>query len=167
MERECALKQLEAQAPPDIRDEVKAIFNREYDRLAALVRQPAWERPEPEPIRGDSVAERFAAALWETLRPTLVLVQDRWTQEQAQVQLLGVHAAILRYRWENDRLPASLDALHLGSLATDPFTGKSFVYKTTGETTYDLRSEGPLDRGKEGQPPSGEHVPVYVDRAGN
>jgi len=77
-------------------------------------------------------------------------IMDKWTQDLAQIQLLGVHAAIRRYLWECDRLPGSLEDLRLGALVTDLFTGKPLLYRAVGERAYEL--SGHRDAG---------HIPSY------
>jgi hypothetical protein len=64
---------------------------------------------------------------------------------RAWLRMLACHAAVRGYRWENGSLPTSLDALGLGELATDPFTGKPLTYQPEG-SRYTLRSEGPAAR---------------------
>lgn len=133
-----------------------------FDALLASLRLPYWERPPMEEARGDSPYD----ILYEMLIPAMLAAMDRYAQEQATVQLLGVHAAIRRYRWEHDRLPNSLDELKVGRLAIDPFTGQPLVYRRIGDS-YELYSAGPLDRGTEEKPPSGGRVPVYLPRKQN
>ena len=60
-----------------------------------------------------TLAGRFAS--WMT--PAMGKIGDAYAREQARVRVLACHAAILRYRWEHDRLPPSLDVLKLGELA--------------------------------------------------
>jgi hypothetical protein len=57
--------------------------------------------------------------------------------------MLGVHAAIRRYRWEYRRLPDSLEQLKLGAVAIDPFTGKPLAYRRVDDRSYTLSSIGP------------------------
>jgi len=130
-----------------------------FDALLAGLRLPYWERPPMEEVRGDSPYD----ILYEMLLPVMSQAIEKYAQEQAMVQLLGVHAAIRRYRWEHDRLPNSLDELKLGRLAVDPFTGQPLVYRRMGDS-YELYSAGPLDRGTDEKPPSGARVPVYLPR---
>ena len=61
--------------------------------------------------------------------------------EEARLRLLAIHAAILRYRWERDQVPASLADLNLGDLAIDPFTGQPLTYEPLGRK-YRLASAG-------------------------
>ena len=69
---------------------------------------------------------------------------SRFDAEAARLHLLGVHGAIRRFRWENNRLPSSLSELNLSDLTTDPFTGAPLIYKVTGDR-YELSSAGPKE----------------------
>ncbi|MDW8107548.1 MAG: hypothetical protein RMK45_08720, partial [Armatimonadota bacterium] len=50
--------------------------------------------------------------------------------ELAYVRLLGCAAAVRLHQLRTGKYPATLEALNLGGMAIDPFTGKSFVYRT-------------------------------------
>jgi len=123
------------------------------------LRRPVWERTEPPRPADDGTA---AWALFDGLAPDMGRIVDRFGAELAMVQLLGVHGAVRRYRWEHDRLPASLSELGLGRLAIDPFTGRELAYRKTGERSFELSSAGAVDRGSPDRPPSGQRVPVRL-----
>ncbi|MBC7804810.1 MAG: hypothetical protein H7145_01545, partial [Akkermansiaceae bacterium] len=75
-------------------------------------------------------------------------------ESRVRFQLLGVHAAIRRFRWANNRLPKTLDEMELApQLVTDPFTTKPLLYKpgNTG-SDYELASAGGLMPGEDGEP---------------
>jgi hypothetical protein len=103
-----------------------------------LVRQPPWQRARLEP----TVVDGLPGRLTELLSPSFNRVGDRYSQESAMLRLLACHAAVLRYRWEYDRLPPSLAALNLGELVLDPFTGQPLQYQVVGRR-YRLGSIGP------------------------
>ncbi len=107
--------------------------------LTELKRQP-WERRAPE-VKNDGslVGEALAA-----MTPALSAVTSRFTEARARMLLLGVHAGIRRYRWENDRLPGSLEELKLGAVAVDPCSGRPFAYRVTSPTSYELSASGML-----------------------
>ncbi len=121
-------------------DEIGRILSARLDLVKESLRKPLWERKPLPPIEGDSPAAQAARAL--NLDAVYTQSLTSFAKEQAKMQVLGVHAAIRKYRWDNDRLPATLDELRLGRLAIDPFTGKPLLYNRTGETTYELTSEG-------------------------
>jgi hypothetical protein len=76
------------------------------------------------------------------LLPSTSAVNDGYAKDHARLRLLACHAAILRYRWEQDRLPPDLASLRLGELAIDPFTGQLLEYHQTGARSYSLVSGG-------------------------
>jgi hypothetical protein len=125
--------------------ELPDAINSYYDRAAKLLADPAkkitLETPAIE-------ASRFHE-ITLYLRRSLVLDVDPLVRQSINNRLsnriLGVHAAIRRYRWEHDRLPKTLDELRLpDNLVTDQFTGKPLVYEPepTG-TRYKLGSSTP------------------------
>jgi hypothetical protein len=141
-ERDFALvklrEQLGAQNPGLFRAAVELIKAR-YDLRAAGLQLPLWERS-PLPELGDSDAERYYKALGTD--DVFANYGNAIARTQADVQILGVSAAIQRYLWEYDSLPQNLEALKLGAMAQDPFTGKPLVYNRTGPRTYSLTCDG-------------------------
>ncbi len=87
---------------------------------------------------------------------------DRFASEQVLLQILGVHAAVLRYRWQHRHLPGSLEELRLGDLAIDPFTRKSLTYQRVDDHTYEIGSAGAYDPGDAKRPPTGQRVSIIV-----
>jgi hypothetical protein len=79
---------------------------------------------------------------------------DRSTVSETRLRLLYIHAAILAYRWWHGNPPATLDALKLGDMAIDSFSGQPFVYKPTGYT-YKLYSVGIKRQDGGGKPGTG------------
>jgi hypothetical protein len=142
-----------------LRARVEQRVNAAYDRQIAALRLPYWKRAEEPPWPADgSLAERLT---WVVL-PPLSQASTKFTHVRAQVQLLGVQAAIRRYRWEHDRPPDSLAELGLGSLLLDPFTGQPLRYERTGASTYDVYSAGPPKRDQNGGIVPGQREPVYL-----
>jgi hypothetical protein len=130
-----------------------------YDRFAAEFRKPAWERTLPRMPRADTLGgrlfqENIEPIFSQPLTQSLTAVQ----RGAAQLQLLGVHAAVRRYWWEHARWPSDLAQLNLGTMVLDPFTGKPFEYRPEGDS-YRLASAGPARR--DGAP--GERTPVVID----
>ena len=138
----------------DMADSNPAGFNAEFDRAETFVdtyynhaleqlNRPAWERTAVFVPDDTSIARRLAYSLCYSDNMNLLL--DTFTKSQARVTLLACHAAIRRYLWEFDRLPASLEELHLQDYARDPFTGKPLHYRIQGRD-YALGSSGPPAR---------------------
>ncbi len=84
---------------------------------------------------------------------------------RTRLQLLGVHAALRRYRWETGRAPESLETLGLKSgLERDPFTGGPLTYaRDADEWSFTLSSAGSLPRDRYGNIVSkGKRTPVEI-----
>jgi hypothetical protein len=108
------------------------------DRQILELGKPAWERATVSVPEDGSVGAQLA----KTLLPSLDRASLGYTSQEARIGLLACHAAIRRYRWENDRLPDNLAALNLGELAVDAFTGQPLQYERQG-VRYRLTSAGP------------------------
>lgn len=100
--------------------------------------KPAWTRTSLEFQTDDSLAKSLIAPLL----PALQRVEDSYTREESVIRMLACHSAVLRYRWEHNRTPNTLEELNQGDLATDPFTGRLFVLESQGYR-YRLYSAGP------------------------
>jgi hypothetical protein len=80
---------------------------------------------------------------------------NRETTEVTLMRLVGCTAAIRLHKLRTGKYPASLEALQLGEMIMDPFSGKPFVYKTDprfGFLLYSV-SQNRVDDG--GQSPYG------------
>ena len=144
-EREQVLKNMEAQFPasPDFpKERVLAGMRARLDHYAENLKRPVWERKPPPPLQGEKLVADYVNALAQTLDPVFENTQTAFVKDQARMQVLGVHAAIRKYRWDHDSLPASLEVLKLGRLVVDPFTGKPLKYRVSSPTTYELTSDG-------------------------
>jgi hypothetical protein len=145
-------------------------LNAYYDAQIAAYRLPPHQRPDdipmPQPPSQSDPAERLAARLMSVFLPAVSSITAKFTQIRIQVQLLGVHAAIRRFRWEHDRLPDTLADLRLGALGVDPYTGRALVYDRIGGDTaaavYALSSAGPIKRDEENKPMPGQRVPILL-----
>jgi hypothetical protein len=91
----------------------------------------------------------------KTLLPVFAKVSEKEASEVAVMRLIGCAAAIRLHKLRTGKYPASLEALQLGEMIIDPFSGKPFVYKTDprfGFLLYSV-SENRVDDG--GQSPYG------------
>jgi hypothetical protein len=146
-------------ALPDLVDTSATLATTHYDRVLASLHLPPWQREEfPRPS-----TDTYAGKLVDALLADTGQIIDRYTTDQVNVQLLGVHAAIHLYKWENDRLPASLALLNIGRMAIDPFNGKPFGY-LPAKDTYTLFSIGPYGRSQTDNQPTKERIPVTLPR---
>lgn len=134
-------------------------FQNYYDALFAELEKPFWARTPP----------RAAPRHWLSNITMSVLDQTilREMTEVATVRLLGCAAAIRRWRQQHGAYPPSLEALQLGELMIDPFTGKPFVYRVDARRGFLLYSVGEnrLDDGGRLSPDShaGDLLPVSED----
>src|SRR5262249_52688628 len=140
-------------------DQAAILVRSHFDQTLAALRRPAWERAYPEPAERDSPAARLVFSL---VPPSFARMSDRYTRERALIHLLAVYAAVRRYRLQNNALPGSLEALQLGRLALDPFTGQSLGYKRLDDRTFEIASAGPYDRGAAQRPPTGQRVAITL-----
>lgn len=156
------VKRLQAQVPRTpqeierFRQDTLAQMERFYGQQLAELRKPLWQRQPVEP-KADGT---LAAGLISALVPTFHQASISYARDQARIRLLACHAAVLRYRWEHDRLPATLAELNLRELTEDPFTGEEVKYEVQGRR-YRLYSVGP--EGNADDPRTvGGRVPVSV-----
>lgn len=127
-------------------DRARALMAAYCDSAIANLKLPAKERKTLQEFKDKSLGGKLV----ELLAPTMTGVSEKYDQTQAMMRLLGVHAAIRRYKWEHNFLPKSLADLHVGHLTEDPFTGDSMVYQIAG-TGYDLYSKGPIQKDEKGK----------------
>ena len=162
-ERHAQLEQAVAANPnaaSGLFDQAGQIVAGQYDQAIAGLSQPVWQRAPLKPADKSTQAGLLADLL--AGEGMLNSVMDRYAREQAQVQMLGVHAAIRRYLWEYSSLPGGLQELKLGSLIIDPFNGRPFDYKTLEGTKYSLSSVGPIDRNPGPGAPAGQRIPIEI-----
>ena len=144
---------------PALIDEAGAIADREDALLLAEMRKPTWQRKQPNPAE---LRSSMAHRLYGLVSPTYSQALGRFDTEAAKIHLLGVHGAVRKFRWENNRLPTSLAELKLPSLTTDPFTGVPLVYKVTGDR-YELNSTGQTSNASG----SGNTGPIFLPKNSN
>ncbi len=93
-----------------------------WGQIKAYAAKPAWERKP-----GDF--PRVRHPLNDALLPVFAQPINRRDADVAVARLLGCVAAIRLHKQRTGRYPDSLEALNLGELTIDPFTGKPFIYK--------------------------------------
>jgi hypothetical protein len=140
-------------------EDMLARLDRHEQLLQDELRKPQWQRRrlDGEFASDGSVAANFVGSFL----PSIDRVGERYAQDQAHLRLLACHCVILRYRWEHDRLPESLDELRLGELALDPFTGQPLEYVAKGRH-YTLRSVGPTTSSDDPRAVNGR-LPASID----
>lgn len=101
------------------------------------------DSPPPFKVGGDveEIARGFVAEMAISFRGAIVTT----AQTRTQLRLLRLHARILAYRWEHDRLPGRLE--DVASEVVDPLAGGRFEYVVDGGA-YRLWSRGRPETGE-------------------
>ena len=124
----------------EIMSETGALIESYFQEILQNLKLPPYKRKATPRIPKTTLAGRVAY--------TFLIAGDRvayrYDRERANIQMLGVRAALRRYHWERMRYPARLSELRLGELAIDPFTGKPFTYRLEGDA-YTLKAEDPTE----------------------
>jgi hypothetical protein len=84
--------------------------------------------------------------LMSTLFPMVSRLRVRGASDVVSLRAVAVMAALQLYRLDNDRLPATLDALrptYLAELPLDPFSGQPFRYLREPDGRFVIYSIGP------------------------
>lgn len=133
-------KQLQAEAGADLPQLAEADRSADalFAQLQAELRKAPWLRT---PVDLGAAPE-FSRGLLQPVVAALSRSMDSYTREMALIRLLACHARIRSYRWQQSKLPASLNELQLGDLQLDPFTGRPLEYEPAGQS-YRLVSAGP------------------------
>jgi hypothetical protein len=114
-------------------------YRRLMPRLIEALKQPPGKRSN----RLQADLEREARhPLNEMTIPVLAGSSDSEAREVVVMRLIGCTAAIRLHKLRTGNYPASLEALQLGEMIIDPFSGKPFVYKTDPRKGFLLYSVG-------------------------
>jgi hypothetical protein len=121
-------------------------------RAIEELKLPFGERPQR---TAEDIERETRHPLNQILLPVFAQASDKEASEVAIMRLVGCTAAIRLHKLRTGKYPASLEALQLGEMIMDPFSGKPFVYKTDprfGFLLYSV-SQNRVDDG--GQSPYG------------
>lgn len=146
-------------AGPEICDRSAEIAAGYFDGALAQVRLPTWERRYPAPAERDSPAARLVFSL---MPATYAHLNNRFTQVQALMHVLGVQAAVRQSLLRTGHLPASLDALHLGALGSDPFTGQPLTLNPLADQRCDVSCSCPPDLAEGRKPDSSGRIAMTL-----
>ena len=127
-------------------------YHRLMQRTVEELKLPFGERPQR---TAEDIERETRHPLNQILLPVFAQASDKEASEVAWMRLVGCAAAIRLHKLRTGKYPASLEALQLGEMIIDPFSGKPFVYKTDprfGFLLYSV-SENRVDDG--GQSPYG------------
>lgn len=127
-------------------------YHRLMQRTVEELKLPFGERPQR---TAEDIERETRHPLNQILLPVFAQASDKEASEVAIMRLVGCTAAIRLHKLRTGKYPASLEALQLGEMVIDPFSGKPFVYQTDprfGFLLYSV-SENRVDDG--GQSPYG------------
>lgn len=127
-------------------DDAENRVNAMYDQTLLNMRLPPTQRKS---LARDTT-ESPGAALFRAVSIDPQSILDKYTRDQSQLRLLGVHALIHRYRWDHNVLPNGLAELHAPGWIKDAFEGTVIVYQRDGDR-YTLASQPPAKGSKAGQ----------------
>ncbi len=132
-QREALLQKVEAQTNLEF-VRIKELTKQSYSRWIGEISKEDVLPP------GASLLETERVRSAEINRVTLIMLVKR----KAMGKLLATHAAVIKFRWENGKLPVTLEELKLGDIAVDPYTDALLLYKVTGRE-YTLASAGAME----------------------
>ncbi len=108
------------------------------------LQKPTWQRDYHTALKCSNVLLRgWGEGLLEAIRSDSI--------ELAWIRLLGCVAAIRLHKLRTGRYPDTLNALGLGTMSIDPFTGKPFVYKLDPQQGFLIYSVGVNQRDEGGR----------------
>jgi hypothetical protein len=102
-------------------------YHRLMQRTIEELKLPFGERPQR---TAEDIERETRHPLNQILLPVFAPASDKEAGEVAAMRLVGCTAAIRLHKLRTGKYPASLEALQLGEMIIDPFSGKPFVYKT-------------------------------------
>lgn len=120
-------------------DALRQAGKAEHARGLAYLNDPSTIPPTSPAYPAGSLEASLAAA---TL-PALSLAIERVVQDRLNLQLLAVHCAIRKYKWEWEKLPDTLEPLRVADLMLDPYSRQPLHYERKDDT-YELYSIGPV-----------------------
>jgi hypothetical protein len=127
-------------------------YHRLMQRAIEELKRPFAERPNR---AAEDIEKEIRHPINALLVPIHMQASVKEAGEVAIMRLVGCTAAIRLHKLRTGKYPASLEALQLGEMIIDPFSGKPFVYKTDprfGFLLYSV-SQNRVDDG--GQSPYG------------
>lgn len=69
---------------------------------------------------------------------------------RTQIRLLGLHAAVIRYMWDHNKLPKTLEDAVKKDRIEDPLSGQRFIYEPQGAWAFRIYSPGSKGTGEIG-----------------
>jgi len=127
-------------------------YHRLMQRTVEELKLPFGERPQR---TAEDIERETRHPLNQILLPVFAQASDKEASEVATMRLVGCTAAIRLHKQRTGKYPASLEALQLGEMIIDPFSGKPFVYKTDPRFGFLLYSVSQNRTDDGGQSPYG------------
>jgi hypothetical protein len=127
-------------------------YHRLMQRAIEELKLPYSERSHRTAEDSEKEIRHFLNAL---LVPVFSQASHKEAGEVAIMRLVGCTAAIRLHKQRTGKYPASLEALQLGEMIIDPFSGKPFVYKTDPRFGFLLYSVSQNRVDDSGQSPYG------------
>ena len=122
-----------------------------FTKATLDMQTPIYKRGAPEKFNTTKdIVGNIEGLLASGVSPQITKMETDYVKRQAYAHLLGCHAAIRQFHWENNRWPATLSELKVDELAKDPFSGASLVYKLDKDS-YALSSVGAPVYDKDGK----------------
>ena len=101
-------------------------FNRYMTEAVEDLKKPFHQRNR----NHEDVEKKIRHPLNAILLPVYTKAPEKEAYEVATMRLVGCAAAIRLHKLRTGKYPPSLEALNLGEMMIDPYSGKPFVYKT-------------------------------------
>lgn len=101
-------------------------FNRSMNEAVEELKKPFHQRRQNQ----EDIEKRIRHPLNAILVPVYSKASDKEAYEVALMRLVGCAAAIRLHKLRTGNYPQSLEALKLGEMMIDPYSGKPFIYIT-------------------------------------
>ena len=85
---------------------------------------------------------QVAEQLGELFTPPMDGVASAAAKNRTQIRLLGLYASVIRYKWENGRLPQKLEDAVGAARVADPVGENPFTYTPAGPWSFTIVSRG-------------------------
>ena len=156
------LKSLDDKKWLDLVKRTTASIDQIFTRATLTMQTPIYRREAPEKYNTtQDIMGNIEGLLASGVMPQITKLETDYVKRQAYARLIGCHAAIRQFRWENNRWPETLTELRLDDLAKDPFSGNLLVYKHDKDK-YTLESVGAPVYDKDGKLDESQRVSISL-----
>ncbi len=156
------LKSLDDKTWLDLVKRTSAGIDQIFTKATQEMQAPIYKRGAPEKFNtSKDIVGNIEGLMASAVTPQIQKMEVDYVKRQAYAHLLGCHAAIRQFKWENNRLPNSISELKVDELARDPFSGNPLVYKRDKDT-YTLESVGVPVYDKDGKLDEAQRVTISL-----